>query len=42
MRVFKIKPFARFAIRHGIADEVLWMAVHRVKEGAIDADLAGA
>ena len=41
MRVFKTKPFARFASRHGISDEVLWMAVHRAKEGAIDADLGG-
>ena len=41
MRVFKTKPFARFASRQGIADEVLWVAVHRAEEGAIDADLGG-
>ena len=41
MRVFKTKPFARFAIRQRIADEVLWVAVHRAEEGSIDADLGG-
>ena len=41
MRVFKTKPFARFASRQRIADEVLWVAVHRAEEGAIDSDLGG-
>ena len=41
MRVFKTKPFARFASRQGISDEVLRMAVHRAEQGSIDADLGG-
>ena len=41
MRVFKTKPFARFASRQRIADEVLWVAVHRADKGAIDAALGG-
>jgi hypothetical protein len=41
MRVFKTKPFARFANREGIADEELCEAVRRVERGLIDADLGG-
>ena len=41
MRVFKTKPFARFASRQRIVDEVLWVAAHRADKGAIDADLGG-
>ena len=41
MRVFKTKPFARFASRQRIADKVLWVAVYRAEEGVIDADLGG-
>ena len=41
MRVFKTKPFARFANHEGIADRELCDAIHRAEEGAIDADLGG-
>ncbi len=41
MRVFKTKPFARFASREGIADEELCEAVAQAERGLIDADLGG-
>lgn len=41
MRVFKTKPFARFASHEGIDDEGLCEAVRRAEEGLIDADLGG-
>jgi hypothetical protein len=41
MRVFKVKAFARFAGREGIADADLSDAVRRAEEGLIDADLGG-
>ncbi len=41
MRVFKTKPFARFANRQGIADEELCEAVYQAQRGLIDADLGG-
>lgn len=41
MRVFKTKPFARFADDEGIAAEELCMAVRRAEAGLIDADLGG-
>jgi len=41
MRVFKTKPFARFASREGITDEELCEAVHQAERGLIDADLGG-
>jgi hypothetical protein len=41
MRVFKAKPFARFASREGIADEELCEAVALAERGLIDADLGG-
>lgn len=41
MRVFKTKPFARFADREGIADAALCDAVRRAGQGLIDADLGG-
>ena len=41
MRVFKTKPFARFARREGIADEELCKVVRRVEAGLIDANLGG-
>jgi hypothetical protein len=41
MRVFKTKPFARFASREGIADEELCEAVRQAERGLIDADLGG-
>jgi hypothetical protein len=41
MRVFKTKPFARFASREEIADEELCEAACRAERGLIDADLGG-
>ena len=41
MRVFKTKPFARFADREGIADRALCDAIRRAEAGLIDADLGG-
>jgi hypothetical protein len=41
MRVFKTKPFARFASREGITDEELCEAVCQAERGLIDADLGG-
>jgi hypothetical protein len=41
MRVFKTKPFARFAGAEGIADEELCEAVARANKGLVDADLGG-
>jgi len=41
MRVFKTKPFARFASREWITDEELCEAVYQAERGLIDADLGG-
>lgn len=41
MRVFKNKPFERFANREGIDDRALCDAVRRAEAGLIDADLGG-
>ena len=41
MRVFKNKPFARFADRNDVSDEDLCEAVARASRGLIDADLGG-
>ena len=41
MRVFKIKPFARFARSEGIADRTLRQAIERAETGLIDANLGG-
>lgn len=41
MRVFKNKPFARFARKARIADAVLCAAVADAARGLIDADLGG-
>ncbi len=41
MRVFKLKAFARFQRREGIADAGLAKAVHSAEEGLVDADLGG-
>jgi hypothetical protein len=41
MRVFKTKPFERFARKEAIADENLCEAVVRADAGLIDADLGG-
>ena len=41
MRVFKNKPFARFARKARITDAVLWAAIADASRGLIDADLGG-
>ena len=41
MRVFKNKPFARFARKAGLDDEVLRQAVEAAGRGLVDADLGG-
>jgi len=41
MRVFKTKPFIRFADREGVSDSSLCEAVQRADAGLIDADLGG-
>ena len=41
LRVFKTKPFSRFASHEEIADEELLDAVRRAARGLIDADLGG-
>ncbi len=41
MRVFKAKPFVRFARRERITDAVLLGAVERAERGLVDADLGG-
>lgn len=41
MRVFKTKPFVRFAAGAGIEDAALLDAVYRAESGLVDADLGG-
>ena len=41
MRVFKVKPFARFARKAGLDDAALCKAVADAERGLIDADLGG-
>lgn len=41
MRLFKLKAFARFQRREGIADTALSKAIGGVEKGIIDADLGG-
>jgi len=41
MRIFKTKPFARFASGEGIVDAQLCDAISRADKGLIDADLGG-
>ena len=41
MRLFKLKAFARFQRREGIADKVLSNAIGGLEKGIIDADLGG-
>jgi hypothetical protein len=41
MRVFKTKPFRRFAERENISDEDICEAAARANAGRIDADLGG-
>jgi hypothetical protein len=41
VRVFKTKPFARFARKAGLADDTLLQAVHNAQRGLVDGDLGG-
>ena len=41
MRIFKTRPFARFAAKEGIADATLGDAIRRAEAGLVDADLGG-
>jgi len=41
MRVFKTKPFTRFASHEGIVDTELCDAIRRAENGLADADLGG-
>jgi hypothetical protein len=41
MRIFRTKPFARFADHEGIDDAVLCDAIRRAEKGLVDADLGG-
>jgi hypothetical protein len=41
VRLYKLKAFARFQRREGIADKVLVNAVRSAEEGLVDADLGG-
>lgn len=41
MRIFKSKPFARFARKAGLTDADLRKAVWNAEQGLIDADLGG-
>ena len=41
MRIFKTKPFARFARKAGIADADLCKAIDDAERGLVDADLGG-
>lgn len=41
MRVFKTKPFVRFAGREGLDDAALCDAVRRAEQDLVDADLGG-
>ena len=41
MRIFKTKPFARFADHEGIPDAELCDAIRLAEKGLIDADLGG-
>ena len=41
MRIFKSRPFTRFAIKSGISDAALCKAIMDAEQGLIDADLSG-
>lgn len=41
MRIFKLKAFARFQRREGIADKALSKAIRSAERGLVDADLGG-
>lgn len=41
MRVFKTRPFSRWAAKEGLSDQMLRAAVMQIQDGRIDADLGG-
>lgn len=41
MRIFKTKPFSRFANREGITEEELCRAIRQAEKGLVNADLGG-
>ncbi len=41
MRIFKTKPFSKWAAKEGLNDKALQMAVAEIENGLIDADLGG-
>lgn len=41
MRIFKNKPFSKWAIKEGLHDDLLLSAVEELEQGLIDADLGG-
>ena len=41
MRVYKVKPFARFQRRERISDQALCQAVAEAERGLVEADLGG-
>lgn len=41
MRLYKLKAFARFQRREGIADKALSKAIRSAEDGLVDADLGG-
>ena len=41
MRIFKNRPFARFARKAGLSDAALRAAVRDAERGLVDADLGG-
>lgn len=41
MRIFKAKPFSRWAEKEGLSDDDLLRAVREIRLGLIDADLGG-
>jgi len=41
MRIFKTKPFGRWAQKEGLADAALRQAVRELQNGLVDADLGG-
>jgi hypothetical protein len=41
VRLFKLKAFARFQRREGIADKTLSKAIRSAEDGLVDADLGG-
>ena len=41
IRVFKLRPFSRWALQEGVTDEALLTAVDEIERGLVDARLSG-